>query len=127
MNNYQLVNACGFPHLLGHAKFVDEEIFGLRIGQIIVELGTTGRNNKITSSNRIQTWEHGATYSGSITLGDEKFYAFKLDEKEYLGSDKPLYTLFNAIQGEDRNEFILKNLTFNSILIYNAVYKLKNG
>lgn len=124
-------NAQGRPVLLGAPQFQHRSLFGLEVGQQVVQIGELARSGKQTSSCRITTFTRPATYAGLFRgeggTKDTLYAAFLLHPSTIKGWNlfcppQPYFELWAV--SEEARELLLQDLIGLTIEIHRGVFTL---
>lgn len=119
----------GYPMLMGEPPIIDQEKFGLKIGDPIIQIGRNTPNGRESTSCRIKRFHPPITYSGIMKDGDINYLAFKLPRGGVSGfnlfcPEQPIYSLWRVVEVEGYEpELILDDYNSNSPEIYKADFK----
>jgi hypothetical protein len=68
--DYDQILFAGKPFITGRPNFWPENFGALKPGMKVCQIGAPGRNGKVTSSARIDTWTPYVEYMGTISIQD---------------------------------------------------------
>ena len=117
------IDSRGYPFLVGDIDFNKQSIFGLSVGDEVIQIGEPVRRKKDnlmlgeTSSSRFTVFTDPVIYEGTIEIAGTEYAAFK-----YRQDDQVYHILYGI--NRDHGELYLFNHKTNSILIYKAKFRL---
>ena len=62
----KLYNSKGNPVITGNPKFENKEMYGLKVGDQVNQIGVPGRNGKVTTSHSVQKFDTPVVYRGIV-------------------------------------------------------------
>lgn len=127
----------GKPFIAGRPNFQQVSLFGLQPGMLVHKIGVPGRNGKVTSSSRVDTWTPHVEYMGKVYVEDFNgegiisCMAFKLPagglvhraDKEQA-EETPYFALYAMIPD---TQLVRPNLKRHTIEFFWPVFTLSNG
>jgi len=115
-------------HLVGDPdKDIEKvEMFSLKPGDKVTQLGKYTKNGKESSSSRVVKFTTYATYVGVWVDECQKYIAFKFHPDELIGAKEPIdvYTLFKVLNSGEHTELMQYTETGRQLLIYQIHFEL---
>jgi len=66
VSEVKLYNSNGNPVITGNPRFENKEMYGLKVGDQVNQIGVPGRNGKVTTSHSVQKFDTPVIYRGVV-------------------------------------------------------------